>query len=78
MDNSCVSCTVQYFNVKKDDQLSDFNTLTISFCFLSYIFKAYDKFSDSFIYWGGAAALTIGTAVIADEADAAQDRSHRY
>lgn len=40
--------------------------------------RAYDKFSDSFIYWGGAAALTIGTAVIADEADAAQDRSHRY
>mmetsp|Transcript_23331 Transcript_23331/g.34565 ORF Transcript_23331/g.34565 Transcript_23331/m.34565 type:complete len:95 (-) Transcript_23331:181-465(-) len=40
--------------------------------------RAYDKFSDSWIYWGGCAVLTVGTAVGADEADAAQDRSHRY
>mmetsp|Transcript_5209 Transcript_5209/g.6371 ORF Transcript_5209/g.6371 Transcript_5209/m.6371 type:complete len:95 (-) Transcript_5209:236-520(-) len=40
--------------------------------------RAYEKFSDSFLYWGGCGILTIGTAVIADEADAAQDRSHRY
>ena len=33
---------------------------------------------DSFVYWGGAFALTIGTAIAADEADAAQDYSHRY
>ena len=33
---------------------------------------------DSFVYWGGAGIITIGTAMWADEADAAQDRSHRY
>jgi hypothetical protein len=40
--------------------------------------RAYDKFMDSGIYWGGAAMLTVGTAILADEADAAQDRSHRF
>jgi hypothetical protein len=52
--------------------------LTIFLFLLDKFPKAYDKFTDSFIYWGGAAALTVGTAIIADEADAAQDRSHRY
>jgi hypothetical protein len=33
---------------------------------------------DSGIYWGGAAVITVGTAILADEADAAQDRSHRF
>ena len=32
----------------------------------------------SFVYLGGAGILTLGTAILADEADAAQDRSHRY
>ena len=52
------------------------NCRLISFC--SNRIQAYDKFMDSFVYWGGAGVLTIGTAVLADEADAAQDRSHRY
>jgi hypothetical protein len=33
---------------------------------------------DAFPYWGGAGAIVIGTTVLADEADAAQDRSHRF
>eukprot|EP00979_Chaetoceros_neogracilis_P006789 scaffold1388_cov267-Chaetoceros_neogracile.AAC.26 len=40
--------------------------------------RAYDKFMDSFVYWGACGVLTVGTAVGADAADAAQDRSHRY
>jgi hypothetical protein len=33
---------------------------------------------DSGLYWGGALVITFGTAKLADEADAAQDRSHRF
>ncbi len=33
---------------------------------------------DAFPYWGTAGAIVIGTATLADEADAAQDRSHRF
>mmetsp|Transcript_21970 Transcript_21970/g.30882 ORF Transcript_21970/g.30882 Transcript_21970/m.30882 type:complete len:95 (+) Transcript_21970:56-340(+) len=40
--------------------------------------RAYDKFMDSFVYWGGASILTVGTTVLADQADAAQDYTHRF
>mmetsp|Transcript_3302 Transcript_3302/g.3850 ORF Transcript_3302/g.3850 Transcript_3302/m.3850 type:complete len:98 (+) Transcript_3302:40-333(+) len=40
--------------------------------------RAYDKFMDSAVYWLGAGAVTIGTVIWADKADAAQDFSHRY
>ena len=32
----------------------------------------------SFVYWGGAAVLTLGTASLSDSLDAAQDREHRF
>jgi len=40
--------------------------------------RAYEKFMGSFVYWGGAAALTLGTASLSDSLDAAQDREHRF
>ena len=40
--------------------------------------RAYEKFMGSFVYWGGAAVLTLGTASLSDAADAAQDRTHRF
>ena len=40
--------------------------------------KAYEKFTDSALYWIGAGGITIGTAVVADKLDAQQDFSHRY
>ena len=40
--------------------------------------RAYEKFMGSFVYWGGAAVLTLGTASLSDAADAAQDREHRF
>jgi hypothetical protein len=30
------------------------------------------------IYWVGTTAIVAGTAILSDEADAAQDFSHRY
>mmetsp|Transcript_13006 Transcript_13006/g.17890 ORF Transcript_13006/g.17890 Transcript_13006/m.17890 type:complete len:99 (+) Transcript_13006:83-379(+) len=40
--------------------------------------RFYDKFTGSFLYWGGAGAVVIGTAVASDAADAAEDFSHRF
>ena len=40
--------------------------------------RAYEKFMGSFVYWGGAAVLTLGTASLSDSLDAAQDREHRF
>lgn len=40
--------------------------------------RAYDKFMDSGFYLITTGAIVIGTAAWADEADAAEDRSHRY
>ena len=33
---------------------------------------------DASVYWGTCAIFTLGVGVLTDEADAAQDRSHRY
>mmetsp|Transcript_17802 Transcript_17802/g.17188 ORF Transcript_17802/g.17188 Transcript_17802/m.17188 type:complete len:98 (+) Transcript_17802:58-351(+) len=40
--------------------------------------RAYDKFMDSGAYLIGTAIIVIGSAAAADEADAAEDRSHRF
>mmetsp|Transcript_21653 Transcript_21653/g.31366 ORF Transcript_21653/g.31366 Transcript_21653/m.31366 type:complete len:99 (+) Transcript_21653:81-377(+) len=40
--------------------------------------RAYEKFMGSFIYWGGAGGIVIGTAILSDAADAAEDFSHRF
>mmetsp|Transcript_40027 Transcript_40027/g.81735 ORF Transcript_40027/g.81735 Transcript_40027/m.81735 type:complete len:95 (-) Transcript_40027:229-513(-) len=40
--------------------------------------RAFDKFSDTFMYWGGAGVIVFGTAAWSDAADAAQDREHRF
>jgi len=40
--------------------------------------RAYDKFTSDSHYWGTCGIAVIGTAILSDKADAAQDFSHRY
>jgi len=40
--------------------------------------RAYDKFTDSVVYWAGSAVIVLVTAHLSDAADAAQDREHRF
>eukprot|EP00552_Chaetoceros_brevis_P003779 CAMPEP_0197737970 /NCGR_PEP_ID=MMETSP1435-20131217/11909_1 /TAXON_ID=426625 /ORGANISM="Chaetoceros brevis, Strain CCMP164" /LENGTH=94 /DNA_ID=CAMNT_0043326677 /DNA_START=5 /DNA_END=289 /DNA_ORIENTATION=+ len=40
--------------------------------------RAYEKFTDAGMYWVPTGVATVGIVIATDEADAAQDRSHRY
>mmetsp|Transcript_1913 Transcript_1913/g.2675 ORF Transcript_1913/g.2675 Transcript_1913/m.2675 type:complete len:102 (+) Transcript_1913:49-354(+) len=40
--------------------------------------RAYDKFVNSFMYWGTTAGIVVGTVIWADAVDAAESFSHRF
>eukprot|EP00555_Chaetoceros_dichaeta_P015607 CAMPEP_0198253552 /NCGR_PEP_ID=MMETSP1447-20131203/3960_1 /TAXON_ID=420782 /ORGANISM="Chaetoceros dichaeta, Strain CCMP1751" /LENGTH=88 /DNA_ID=CAMNT_0043939271 /DNA_START=80 /DNA_END=346 /DNA_ORIENTATION=- len=58
--------------------LSPFEQAAIVPWFRTFPKRAYDKFTDAAVYWGLTGIAVIGVTVLADEADAAEDRTHRY
>ena len=42
------------------------------------MYKSYDKFMENGIYWIATTAIVAATGILSNEADAAQDRSHRF